>query len=428
MTALVFLLLIACLAASIPIFMSLAIVAFIIFFFYTSIPLEILPQRMFAGVEGFALLAVPFFILAANIMGKGGVTARLIRFANTLVGHFPGGLAICAVLTCLFFGAITGSSASTVVAIGGIMYPALLEAGYSSRFSLGVVTCSALLGMIIPPSNAMIIYGSVSKVSVGALFMSGFGAGIVFAIIYAIYCYFYAKKHKIPLRAKASWRETARTCREAIWGLGMPLIILGGIYSGVFTPTESAAVAVAYSMFVARFVYRELTFKGIWMIGLESAMVTARVLIMVSAATLFSWLLTVQGITQQLVRPVADLHPPYWAVLAFSNVSMLLAGMFIDVFSNILIICPLLLPLVTGAGISELHFGIVAAVNSDMGNITPPFGLNIFVASGTFNKSYLEAVRAVLPWLLLAILSLMIITYIPGISLWLPKMLYPGIK
>jgi len=428
MTALVFVLLAVFLAASIPIFISLAAVAFVIFFFYSSIPLEILPQRMFAGVEGFALLAIPFFILAADLMGKGGVTSRLIRFVNTLVGHFPGGLGICTVMTCLLFGAITGSSASTVVAVGGILYPALLKSGYDTRFTLGVVTCSALLGMIIPPSNAMIVYGSVSKVSVGALFMAGFGAGIVFAINYAIYCYFYAKKKKIPLQPRAGWKEIKVAGKDALWGLGIPVIILGGIYSGVFTPTESAAVAVAYAMFVTHFIYKELSFKDIWKVGLESATITARVLIMVAGATLFSWLLTVQGITASIVEPVIAMKPPYWAVLGFANLTMLVAGMFVDVFSNILILCPLLLRLMDPVGVSELHFGIVATVNSDIGNITPPFGLNLFVASGTFRKSYVEVVRAVLPWMFIAIFSLMIITYIPQISLWLPKQLYPGIK
>jgi C4-dicarboxylate transporter DctM subunit len=428
MTALVFVLLAVFLAASMPIFMSLAMVAFIIFFFYSSIPLEILAQRMFAGVEGFALMAIPFFILAANIMGKGGVTSRLVRFVNTLVGHFPGGLGICTVMTCLLFGAITGSSASTVVAVGGILYPALIKSGYDPRFSLGVVTCSALLGMIIPPSNAMIIYGSVSKVSVGALFMAGFGAGLVFALNYAIYCYAYAKKKKLALQPRASLREVMQAGKEALWGLGIPVVILGGIYSGVFTPTESAAIAVAYAMFVTLFVYKELSFRDIWQISLDSSMATARILIMVAAATLFSWLLTVQGITQSIVEPVIAMKPPYWAVLAFANVSMLVAGMFVDVFSNILILCPLLLRLADPVGISELHFGIVATVNSDIGNITPPFGLNLFVASGAFRKSYTEVVRAVVPWILIAITSLMIITYIPEISLWLPKQLYPGIK
>jgi C4-dicarboxylate transporter DctM subunit len=428
MTGLVFSLLAVFLASSIPIFIGLAGVAFIVFYFFSSIPLEILPQRMFAGVEGFALLAIPFFIFAADLMGKGGVTSRLIRFVNTLVGHFPGGLGICTVMTCLIFGAITGSSASTVVAVGGILYPALLNSGYDRRFTLGVVTCSALLGMIIPPSNAMIVYGSVSKVSVGALFMAGFGAGIIFALNYCIYCYLYAKRKKIALQPKATWKEIKAAGRDALWGLGIPGIILGGIYSGVFTPTESAAVAVAYALFVTRFIYKELSFRDIWRIGLESATITSRVLIMVAAATLFSWLLTVQGVTSSIVNPVIAMSPPYWAVLAFSNISMLVAGMFVDVFSNILILSPLLLKLAEPVGISELHFGIVATVNSDIGNITPPFGLNLFVASGTFKRSYVEVVRAVIPWLLIALVSLTIITYIPEISLWLPKQLYPGIK
>ncbi len=428
MTAMVFILLFLCISGGIPIFLSLTIVCFSIFYIYTSIPLEILPQRMVAGVEGFALLAIPFFIMAANIMGKGGITDRLIKLANTLVGHLPGGLAICTVLTALFFGAITGSSASTVIAVGGIMYPALVKEGYGEKFALGLIACSALLGMIVPPSNAMIIYGSVSRVSIGALFMSGFGAGAVFALNYAVYCYIYAKRKKIVLRPKASWAERFAAARQASWGLGVPFIILGGIYSGIFTPTESAAVAVAYSMIVTLFITRELSFKELWAISLDTGRMTSRILIMVAAATLFSWLLTIQGITQAIIQPILDLHLAPWMLLVFANVVMLIAGMFIDVFSNILIIAPLMIPLLTSAGVSELHYGVITAVNSDMGNITPPFGLNLFITSGAFDKSYLTVVNAVVPWLIIAIVSLALITYIPAISLWLPSVIYPGIS
>jgi C4-dicarboxylate transporter DctM subunit len=428
MTWVVFALLFVCIALGVPMFMSLGIVSFVVFALFSNIPLDILPQRMFAGVDGFALLAIPFFILAAGIMGKGGITDRLIRLANTLVGHLPGGLAICTVLTSLFFGAITGSSASAVLAIGGIMYPALVKEGYGESFALGLVSCSALLGMIVPPSNAMIIYGSVSKVSVGALFVSGFGAGILFAGVYMVYCYVYAKVAAVPLKPKARWRERWEATKAASVGLGVPVIILGGIYSGVFTPTESAAVAVGYAIFVALFVTREMSLEELWEVCLSSGRVTARILIMVSAATLFSWLLTMQGITQSIVRPITAMHPPPWAVLAFANVVMLVSGMFVDVFSNILIVCQLMLPLVTASGISELHYGIITTVNSDMGNITPPFGLIIFLAAGAFNKSYLTVVKAFLPWLVLALVSLLLITYIPDISLFLPKLLYPGIK
>ena len=426
MTAFIFILLVILIGMNIPIFVALAGTAFVVFALFTPMPLDILPQRMFAGVEGMALLAIPFFMLAASIMGKGGVTARLIRFASTLVGHLPGGLGICAVLSCLFFAAITGSTASTVVAVGGIMYPALVEAGYGKSFSLGLVTCSALLGMIIPPSNAMIIYGSITKVSVGALFMSGFGAGMVFVTIYSGWCVLYAKRRGLHLAPKASFYDVLRAGKDAGWGLGFPAIILGGIYSGVFTPTESAAVAVAYAIFITMVAHRELTFKQLWEICCETSNTSARILIMVAAATLFSWLLTVENITNQLVTPIISLDPPPWAVLFFANIFMLVSGMFIDVFSNILIFTPLMTPLLQSAGISELHFGVIASVNADMGNITPPFGLNLFIASGAFGMSYFKVVRAVLPWLGLAVFCLAIITYLPEVSLWLPSLLYPG--
>lgn len=425
MTILVFLLLIALIGLNVPIFISLAGTAFVIFAVFTPMPLDILPQRMFAGVEGMALLAIPFFMLAAGIMGKGGVTTRLIRFASSLVGHLPGGLGICAVLSSLFFAAITGSTASTVVAVGGIIYPALVEAGYGKEFSLGLVTCSALLGMIIPPSNAMIIYGSITKVSVGALFMSGFGAGLIFVTVYSAWCVIYAKRNTIALAPRSSLSDVLSAGKDASWGLGFPGIILGGIYSGIFTPTESAVVAVVYAMFITMVVHRELTLSELWDICCDTGMVSARILIMVAAATLFSWLLTVENITTQLVAPIVAMEPPSWAVLFFANTFMLISGMFIDVFSNILIFTPLMKPLLHTAGISELHFGVIASVNADMGNVTPPFGLNLFIASGAFGASYFTVVRSVLPWLGLAILCLAIITYFPAICLWLPSLLYP---
>lgn len=421
MTTLVFLLLGGCIAASLPIFVSLAGTSFLVLGLYSNIPLQILPQRMVAGVEGFTLLSIPFFLFAANLMGEGGITRRLIDFVTSLAGHMTGGLAVCTVLTCLFFGAITGSTASTLVAVGSLMYPSLIAAGYSSRFSMGLVTCSALLGMIIPPSNAMIVYGAVSRVSVGSLFIAGIGAGLVFASTYCAYCVLYAKLNNVPCRPRASIRQVWAAGRQAVWCLGMPVSILGGIYSGAFTPTESAAVAVAYALFVTMVIYRTLSLRDVWAIAGASAITTARILIMVAAATLFSWLLTVQGITQSIVSPLASLDLERWELLAFSNGLMLIAGMFIDVFSNILIICPLLLPLLTDAGVSELHFGTIATINSDIGNITPPFGLNIFIASGTFKVGYGEVVLAVLPWLGLAILSLMLVTYFPALALWLPE-------
>ena len=427
-TALIFVLLTVGLFLTIPMFVVLIGTAFAVFALTTSMPLSILSQRVFAGLESFPLLAIPFFILAANIMGRGGLSARLINFIQCLVGHLPGGLGITVVVTCVLFGAITGSSASTIVAVGGILYPALIKAGYGERFSLGVVTGSALIGMIIPPSNAMIVFGAIANVSIGALFMSGIGAGLLFATVYAAYCVLWAIIHKVPRRTRASLAEVEKAAREVSWGLGMPAIILGGIYGGVFTATEAAAVSVVYATVVCVFVYRQLAVSELWAVCVESGLASARILIMVGAASLFSWMLTISGTTHAIVEPFTDLRSSTAQTLLFVNALSLVAGMFVDVFSNLLILVPILLPMVTAAGISGTHFGIVMSVNVDIGNITPPFGLNLFVASGTFDKPYLTVVRAVLPWLVLALLSLAIITYIPEISLWLPRQLYPELR
>jgi C4-dicarboxylate transporter DctM subunit len=426
--ALIFTLLAAGLLLTLPMFIVLTGTAFAVFALTTSMPLSILSQRVFAGLESFPLLAIPFFILAANIMGRGGLSARLINFIQSLIGHLPGGLGITVVVTCVLFGAITGSSASTIVAVGGILYPALINAGYSERFSLGVVTGSALIGMIIPPSNAMIVFGAIANVSIGALFMSGIGAGLLFATVYATYCVLWAVINKVPRRPRATLAEIAGAAREVVWGLGMPAIILGGIYGGVFTATEAAAVSVVYAAVVCVFVYRQLAVSELWDVCVDSGLASARILIMVGAASLFSWMLTISGTTHAVVEPFADLRSSPEQTLLFVNVLSLFAGMFVDVFSNLLILVPILLPMVTAAGVSGTHFGVVMAVNVDIGNVTPPFGLNLFVASGTFDKSYLTVVRAILPWLGLALLSLAIITYIPEISLWLPRQLYPELR
>ena len=426
--ALILPLLLVALVSTLPMFIALAGVAFLVFWLTSPMPLSILPQRMFAGLESFPLMAIPFFIFAANIMGRGGLSARLIRFVQSLVGHWPGGLGITTVVTCVVFGSITGSSASTIVAVGGILYPALRKAGYPEDFALGVVTASALIGMIIPPSNAMIVYGAVAGVSIGALFMAGVGAGLLFALVYIAYCYLWARLTGLPTSPRATLAEIGTAAREVLWGLGMPVIILGGIYGGVFTPTEAAAVSVVYAAFVCVVVYRQLSLRELWVVCLESAEATARILVMVAGATLFSWLLTVSGITTAIVEPFAELGQSPWALLLVANALFLVAGMFIDVFSNILILVPILINAVTAAGVSGVHFGIIVAVNADMGNVTPPFGLNLFVSSGTFDKPYVTVVRAVLPWLALALLSLALITYIPDISLWLPQRLYPGMR
>jgi C4-dicarboxylate transporter DctM subunit len=416
------------LGLTLPMFIVLTGTSFLVFTLTTPVPLSILPQRVFAGLESFPLLAIPFFILAANIMGQGGLSERIVSFIRALVGHLPGGLAITVVVTCMLFGAITGSSASTIVAIGGLLFPALVRAGYPEQFALGLVTCSALIGMIIPPSNAMIVYGAVANASIGALFMSGIGAGLLFSLVYAVYCVGWAIQHRVPRDPRASFPEIVVATRKVLWGIGMPVIILGGLYGGVFTATEAATVSVAYAMFVTMVVYRQVNLRQLWKICEESGLATARILIMVGSASLFSYLLTVSGITVAVSEPLRELQDSPNLLLLTANIMLLIGGMFLDVFSNILIFVPLLLGVLSSAGIGAVHFGIVTSVNVDIGNITPPFGLNLFVASGSLNKPYMSVVRACLPWLGLALCSLLLITYIPEISLWLPRQMYPGVK
>jgi C4-dicarboxylate transporter DctM subunit len=274
----------------------------------------------------------------------------------------------------------------------------------------------------------MIVFGAIANVSIGALFMSGIGAGLFFATVYATYCVVWAVLNNVPRSPRATIGEIAQSARQVTWGLGMPAIILGGIYGGVFTATEAAAVSVVYAAFVCVVVYRQLAISELWDVCIESGLASARILIMVGAASLFSWMLTISGTTHAVVEPFAELRSSPEQTLLFVNVLALIAGMFVDVFSNLLILVPILLPMVTAAGISGTHFGIVMTVNVDIGNITPPFGLNLFVASGTFDKSYLTVVRAVLPWLGLALFSLAIVTYVPEISLWLPRQLYPELR
>lgn len=263
MTLVLFAILMVLLMGSVQVYIALALSTVVAIAFFTNIPLEILPQRMFAGIDKFSLMAVPFFILAANVMNGGGLSKRILNFAKALIGHKKGGLAMTVVLSCMFFGAVSGSSPATVIAIGALMLPALKEAHYGEDFSVGLITSSAAVAVIIPPSIGMIVYGSVTGVSVGELFMAGLGPGIVYGAVFMLYSYYYAKKNKLQTEKKASLREIWLAFVDAVWALGIPVLILGGIYGGIFTPTEAAAVAAVYSIFISIFVYRDLDFKGL---------------------------------------------------------------------------------------------------------------------------------------------------------------------
>lgn len=406
----------------VPIAIILGLTTTIALVFFTNTPLVIITQQLFNALDKFILLAIPFFILAGSIMTRGGIARRLIAFVNALVGWFPGGLAMAGIVACIFFAAISGSSPATVVAIGSIMIPALIKAGYGERFSLGLITVSGSLGIVIPPSIPMILYCMVMNVSVAEMFMAGILPGLLIGLALMLYTYFIARKKNWRIEKKASLSEIVRTAREGIWALILPFIILGGIYTGVFTPTEAAAVSVVYALFVEMFVYKEFAAKDITSICRESAVLSACLLFILSTAMTFIWLLTAEQIPQQLADIIIfHIHSP-WMFLLTVNILFLVLGCFMDDVSAMLILAPIFLETLNRYGIDLVHFGVVMILNIQMGMLTPPFGLNLFVASGITNEPLTKIARGVFPFLAIMLLCLMLVTYIPWISLVLPNL------
>lgn len=427
MTTLFFSLFAFLLAASVPIFVVLAFSVMVMIWLGGMLPMAIVVERMFSGIDSFALMAIPFFILTGNLMSVGGLSRRLIKFADLLVGRFTGGLGITTVTSAMLFGAISGSSPATVVAIGGILNPALVKTGYRPNFSIGLIIASGSLGIIIPPSIVMIVYAAVTGVSVGALFMAGVGAGLAYGFVFMLYAMYHAKKYNVPRSPVPSGREIWEGFKDASWGLGVPVLILGGIYGGVFTPTEAAAVSVIYSLFVSAVVYREKSLAELWEAVRDSAATTAQVMIILSAAAVLAWYLTSTGIAVAITNAILSLSSDPIHLFLLINVAVLIAGMFLDAASIMVILGPLFYKVGTQVGIDPVHLGVVLTVNGAIGMFTPPFGLNLFVASSLGGVNYEQAVRGALPFIGLAIIGLAIVTYMPEISMWLPRMLYPGL-
>jgi C4-dicarboxylate transporter DctM subunit len=409
--------------AGVPIAIILGITTVLSLVLFTSTPLHIITQQLFNALDKFVLLAIPFFILAGSIMTRGGIARRLIEFVNALVGWFPGGLGIAGILACIFFAAISGSSPATVVAIGSIMIPALIKAGYGEKFSLGLITVSGSLGIVIPPSIPMILYCLVMNVSVAEMFMAGILPGLFIGLALMVYTYIMAKRANWRIEKKASIAEIRTTARRGIWALMLPLIVLGGIYSGLFTPTEAAAVSVVYALFVEVCIYREFKISEITSICQEAAVLSACLLFILSCAMTFLWLLTAEQIPQQLADIIIQhIHSP-WMFLLCVNLLFLILGCFMDDVSAMLILAPLFLDTLNRYGIDLVHFGVVMVLNIQMGMLTPPFGLNLFVASGITEKPLTRIARGVMPFLGIMLICLLFVTYIPGISLLLPELL-----
>lgn len=386
-------------------------------------PPLVVVQRMFTGADSIALTAIPLFILSGGLMLRGGMSKRIVDFADNLMGHLPSGLAMVSILACMFFAAITGSAIAATAAIGGIMIPVMVERGYHRTFCAPLLACGGSIGPIIPPSIPLLVYGVMANVSVARLFIGGFLPGILMGLGLMVFVYFLGKKRNYIGREKrASLREVLSAGKSALLALLMPIIIIGGIMSGYFTPTESATIAVFYSLIVGMFVYRELTIKDVWLALVDSAKATGQVLVVVAFASLFTWVITVNNIPQAVTTFLSSIVGNKFVLLLIINVILLIAGTFIDTTSAVVIFTPLFLPLVQSFGVDLVHFGLIMAVNLTIGMCTPPLGVCLFVA-GSIAKIPLKAqFKDLVPMLMVLILVLLIVTYIPQITLFLPNL------
>ena len=387
------------------------------------LPPMIVIQRMFTGADSIALIAIPLFILAGELMFQGGMSKRLVNFADALIGHFPSGLAMVSILACMFFAAITGSAIAATAAIGGIMIPLMVERGYEKEFCAPLLACSGSIGPIIPPSIPLLIYGVLANVSVAKLFIGGFVPGIIMGMALMIYSYIVGKKRNYKGRSeKAPNSEIISTAKDAFLALLMPIIIIGGIMSGKFTATESGAIAVFYALVVGAFVYRELKFENMYSVLVNCAKSTGQVLIVVAFASLFTWVITVDQIPQQVGAFLAANISNKFMMLLVINIILLIAGTFIDTTSAIVIFAPLFIPLVSALGIDLIHFGLIMAVNLTIGMCTPPLGVCLFVSGAIAKVSLKEQMRDLGPMLTVLIIVLLMVTYIPQTVLFLPNL------
>ncbi len=424
MTALIiFGLLLGLMLTGMPVSIALGLTVLTYLFTMTSVPIESVALKLFTGIEKFEIMAIPFFILAGNFLTHGGVARRMIDFATSMVGHYHGGLGLSAVFACALFAAVSGSSPATVVAVGAILLPAMVKQGFPVRFGTGIIASSGGLGILIPPSIVMVMYAVSTNSSVGALFMAGVIPGLVLAIMLGLTTWWIARRNNYPRLPRASWATRFRTWRKSAWGLLLIILVMGGIYSGIFTPTEAAAMSAVYAFVIAVFVYKDMPLSRVPKVLLDSANMSAMLLYIITNAVLFSFLLTYENIPQELAQWMVDTGLGPIGFLLAVNVLLLMAGNIMEPTSVILITAPVLFPVAMALGIDPIHFGVMIVVNMEIGMITPPVGLNLYVASGISRLGMTETTIACFPWLLTMLVFLMMITYWPPLSLWLPRTL-----
>jgi C4-dicarboxylate transporter, DctM subunit len=413
----------ALLALGFPFFLVLLSTATIVLVFYGNVPATALHQTMFSSIDKFALLAVPFFIFAGDLMARGGVSTRLVRWVTAMLGGIRGTLPFAALGTTAVFSAVSGSTAATVAAVGGLTFGRLREAGYSERFSSGLLVSSAAMGNLIPPSIGFILYGISAETSIVQLFAAGILPGLVLAFFIGLTIAWHLRRSGTERGAPFSISEFWAATRDGIWSILAPVAVLGGIYTGVFSPTEAAGVACVYAMLVVGLIYREIGWREIVQSASRSMYITAQVFVIVAAAGVYSWLLTINGVPQGLVETVTALELPPWAILLAINLFLLGVGMVLDTASAILVLTPLLLPVALAIQIDPIHFGVIMIMNLSIGTFTPPFGINLFVGQAVFRLPLSVIYPGVLEFILAAVAALFVVTYLPSISLLIPRLL-----
>jgi C4-dicarboxylate transporter, DctM subunit len=419
MAWLLFALLIVLFFINIPVAVALGLASMIILMIQDNVPLMVIVQKMFNSTDSFTLMAVPFFILAGKLMESGGISKRLMHFASTIVGSLHGGLAIISIVTCMFFAAISGSSAATTAAVGSILIPAMTKRGYDINFATAVQAAGGTIGVMIPPSVPLILFGVIAGTSIGDLFIAGVLPGIFVGISLIIVAYFISRKRGYGKEEKSSLKDIAIAFKNAILAMLMPVIILGGIYGGIFTPTEGSVVAVVYGLIVGLLIYKEIKWRDLPEIFISSAVTSAVILFIISCASIFGFLLTREQIPQQISNIMLGATTNPIMLLIIINIILLIVGTFLETAAAIVILAPILVPVVSAAGIDLVHFGVIMVVNLAIGMVTPPVGINLFVASNIANIKLEQIVRAIIPFIIILIVDVLILSFMPSISLFL---------